>query len=43
MEASMDALQREAGTWVKFLKATVAGGLLFLLPLVLVVLLVGHA
>ena len=39
----MDALQREAGTWVKFLKATVAGGLLFLLPLVLVVLLVGHA
>jgi len=36
--------RREAETsFSEFLKATIAGGLLFLLPLVLVVLLVGHA
>lgn len=30
-------------SWVGFLKATIAGGLLFLLPLILVVLLFSHA
>jgi uncharacterized membrane protein len=35
--------QREAESSIKVLKATIAGGLLFLLPLVLVVLLLSHA
>src|SRR5262245_15571781 len=39
----MSAWQREAETSFRFLKATLAGGLLFLLPLVLVALLLGHA
>src|SRR5262245_52253957 len=43
MEAEMRGWQREAVSPIKVLKATIAGGLLFLLPLVLVVLLLSHA
>jgi hypothetical protein len=39
----MVAWQREAESSARFLKATVAGGLLFLLPLILVAVLFGHA
>jgi uncharacterized membrane protein len=40
----MSVSQRETETSLpNFLKATVAGGLLFLLPLILVVVLFGHA
>jgi len=39
----MGGQQREAESSIKVLKATIAGGLLFLLPLVLVVLLMSHA
>jgi uncharacterized membrane protein len=43
MEAEMGGWQREAESPIKVLKATIVGGLLFLLPLVLVVLLLSHA
>src|SRR5262245_35916918 len=43
MEAEMGVEQREGESSIKVLKATIAGGLLFLLPLVLVVLLMSHA
>jgi uncharacterized membrane protein len=43
MEAAMGGWQREAESSIKAGKATIAGGLLFLLPLVLVVLLLSHA
>jgi uncharacterized membrane protein len=43
MEAAMGGWQREAESSVKVVKATIAGGLSFLLPLVLVVLLLSHA
>ena len=40
----MPAANREQDTsWAGFVKATIAGGLLFLLPLILVVLLFSHA
>lgn len=40
----MPASNRDRDTsWAGFLKATIAGGLLFLLPLILVVLLFSHA
>jgi hypothetical protein len=43
MEAEMGDWQREAESPIKVLKTTIVGGLLFLLPLVLVVLLLSHA
>jgi uncharacterized membrane protein len=43
MEAAMGGWQREAESSIKVVKATIAGGLLFLLPLMLVVLLLSHA
>jgi uncharacterized membrane protein len=43
VEAETGDRQREAESSIKVLKATIAGGLLFLLPLVLVVLLLSHA
>ncbi|HET9686131.1 MAG TPA: DUF502 domain-containing protein [Pseudolabrys sp.] len=43
MEAEMGGWQREAESPIKVLKTTIVGGLLFLLPLVLVVLLLSHA
>jgi uncharacterized membrane protein len=39
----MGTWQPETESSLKFVKATIAGGLLFLLPLVLVVLLFSHA
>ncbi|HEY6381853.1 MAG TPA: DUF502 domain-containing protein [Pseudolabrys sp.] len=43
MEAEIGDWQREAESPIKVLKTTIVGGLLFLLPLVLVVLLLSHA
>jgi uncharacterized membrane protein len=43
MEAEMGGWQREAESPIRFLKTTIVGGLLFLLPLVLVALLLSHA
>jgi uncharacterized membrane protein len=44
MNATLDTTQRQANSSLfNLLKATVVGGLLFLLPLILVVLLLGHA
>src|SRR4029453_12687760 len=43
MKAETGDRQREAESSIKAGKATIAGGLLFLLPLVLVVLLLSHA
>jgi len=44
MNAAFDTTQRQANSsFFSLLKATIVGGLLFLLPLILVVLLLGHA
>ena len=44
MNATLDTTQRQANSSLfNLLKATLVGGLLFLLPLILVVLLLGHA
>jgi uncharacterized membrane protein len=43
MNTTLDTTQRQTSSLLNLLKATIVGGLLFLLPLILVVLLLGHA